>query len=251
MSTQSVNRIYTVLQMVAALVFLFLFSSALVTAESISRSVFADALTLFMPNIMMILGAVAANVILSLKHQGQTPERFLLPLFLLCVTIESIYLLPEVTEYLGYPVISGTLIVRLSRTALVYTAVTLFFASVMSIRSSSMPKAGATMTFAFLACLSISFFVPAASELRPYDIHNSMLALLSLTITLAAIITYFLQFLKEKEHYNLIRFLTMLFLGSGEFIIMLTDNIPPLSITGAIIFTIGIVLLVTSAQQSY
>lgn len=239
------------LQIIAALFFLVLFSFALVEASSISKSVFADSIALFVPNMLMIVCALFSSAVMRLRHQGQTAEGFLMPLFLLCVTVESVYLIPEVTALTGFPVISGSLIVKLSRSALLFTAVTLFFASIMSIRNSMLTKAGTYVTFAFIACLVVSFFIPAASNPSPYDIHNSMLALFALIITLAAILTYMFQFTKDREHYNLVRFVTILFLGIGEFVIMLSDSHPIISIIGSILFLIGTVMLVTTAPQGY
>ena len=248
MTTQGVSRIFVVLQLIAALILIALFSFCLyVGIEKGSDALYAT----LIPEILMIAGAVLANLIMRLKHRNQTSELYLIPLFLLSVTLQSINLLPYVYSVTGFPVLSASIVVKLSRFFFLETTILLFFASVLHLRSSVFTKTGTYVTFSSIAVLAVSFFVPANTEVVTADIHNSFLTIVAFVITLLAVVTYLFAFLKDHEKYNLQHFITMFLIAAGEFIIMLSNDISLLSIIGSVAYFVGIIMLCTVNPDGY
>lgn len=250
MTTAGVSRIFIVLQFIAALIMLALFSFCLYIGLMGNNGTYI--LVQLIPEMIMIAGAVLANLVMRLKHRNQTSEVFLIPMFLLSITLQSINLIPFVYSITGFPVFPSSVIVKLSRFFFLESAVLLFFASVMNLRSSVFTKLGTYVTFTSIAILVISFFIPAGSSSDAMaDIHNSSLTLIAFIITMIAVVTYLFEFLKDHENYNLKHFITMFLIASGEFTIMLANDQLSLAVAGSIFYLAGIIMLCVVSPEGY
>lgn len=248
MTSSGVSRIFIVLQLIAAVLLLTLLSFCLY-AGIIERD--NTILLNLIPEMVMIAGCVLANVVMWIKHRNQTSELFLIPMFLLSVTLQSIHLLPLVYNTIGFPVLPTSIVIKFSRFFFLETAVLLFFASVLNLRSSVFTKLGTYITFASTAVLVVSFFIPAGSIALNGDIHNSSLTIIALVITIIAEITYFFEFIKDHENYNLKHFITMFLIASGEFTIMLSNGVLPTAVTACILYLAGIIMLCAVSPDGY
>lgn len=249
MTTAGVSRIFIVLQLIAALIMLALFSFCIYIGLQSNGT---QLLVQLVPEMVMIAGAVLANAVMRLKHRNQTSEVFLIPMFLLSVTLQSINLVPFVYSITGFPVLPSSIVVKMSRFFFLESAILLFFASVLNLRSSVFTKLGTYVTFSSIAILVISFFIPAGSSAAAIaDIHNSSLTLIAFIITLIAVVTYLFEFIKDHENYNLKHFITMLLIAAGEFTIMLANSQLSVAAAGTILYLAGIIMLCAVSPEGY
>ena len=102
-----------------------------------------------------------------------------------------------------------------------------------------------------ISVLIIACIIPSNSNPDIKNVHDSVFNMLVFLILAAAVLTYLVSFIADKETYHLKRFLTFLFLSAGDYLIMTFDGDTAVSLTGTLFFLTGAVMLSAVSPKGY
>ncbi len=203
------------------------------------------------PEIAIIFGTLTPALILRIKHRSQVPEGYLLPLFLLFLSLQTTRMMPEIFQYLNISLISIPRLTIAKRFFFMSSYVILLFAAVQNMKNVSTSKTGGYVVISLISVLLIACIMPSNSNQDLHNLHDSVFHMLVFLLLSAAVLTYLVSFISDKETYHLNRFFTFLFLSVGDYLIMTFDGDSAMSLTGTIFFLAGAVMLSAVSPKGY
>ncbi len=252
MSNNSITRLFIILQVLIGAILLTLLGVVFYsTFTSPDNTLFLSSVFNLGGEALLVIGAMIANISLSVKHRHQTAEGYLIPLYLLCVTLQTLNVFPSLYDYTGYLIMSVSLTIKLARFFFLFSSVVLFYASIQNLKLTNVSKLGTHIISAAAAVLLLSFVIPAGSEVIPTDRHNGFLTLIVFIVNMIASTTYFFALIKERESYSTKHFITMFLLIWGEFLVMVANSNFIASIIGLVFFWIGAIMLASINPDGY
>ena len=203
------------------------------------------------PEIAIIIGTLAPALILRIKHRSQVPEGYLLPLFLLLLSLQTTRMMPEIFQYTNISLISQPRLEAAEHFFFMASYVILLFAATQNMKNINTSKTGGYVVISLISVLIIACIIPSNSNPDIKNVHDSVFNMLVFLILAAAVLTYLVSFIADKETYHLKRFLTFLFLSVGDYLIMTFDGDIAVSITGTVFFLTGAVMLSAVSPKGY
>ena len=129
--------------------------------------------------------------------------------------------------------------------------VVLLFAATQNMKNINTSKTGGYVVISLISVLIIACIIPSNSNPDIKNVHDSVFNMLVFLILAAAVLTYLVSFIADKETYHLKRFLTFLFLSAGDYLIMTFDGDIAVSLTGTLFFLTGAVMLSAVSPKGY
>ena len=203
------------------------------------------------PEIAIILGSFIPVLVLRIKHRSQVAEGYLLPLFLLFLSLQTTRMFPHLLRFSDSNIISYNDITILGRFFFMASYTVLLFASIQNMKNVSTSRTGVNVSFSLVACFIVSYIVPRSSVPFQSGVHETVFNFLVLIILLSAVLTYLVSFLADKETYHLNRFFTFLFISLGDFLIITNQGNQPVLLAGTVLFIIGAVMLSAVSPKGY
>ena len=203
------------------------------------------------PELAIILGTLIPVLVLRIKHRSQVAEGYLLPLFLLFLSLQPIRILPSLTSWAGGGFLSYSRITMLERFFFMSTYVVLLYAAILNMKSMNTVKTGTYVIFSLIAVFVISCIIPTPSSSDQYNKHELIFSLLVMMVLICAVSTYLVSFISDRESYHMKRFLTFLLLSAGDFLIVTLEGNLTGSIIGTCLFVIGAVMLSVVSPKGY
>ena len=204
-----------------------------------------------LPQNAIIIGTLAPALILRIKHRSQVPEGYLLPLFLLLLSLQTTRMMPEIFQYTNISLISQPRLEAAEHFFFMASYVILLFAATQNMKNINTSKTGGYVVISLISVLIIACVIPSNSNPDIKNVHDSVFNMLVFLILAAAVLTYLVSFIADKETYHLKRFLTFLFLSVGDYMIMTFDGDMAVSITGTVFFLTGAVMLSAVSPKGY
>ena len=203
------------------------------------------------PEIAIIFGTLTPALILRIKHRSQVPEGYLLPLFLLLLSLQTTRIMPEIFQYTNISLISLPRLEAGEHFFFMASYVVLLFAATQNMKNINTSKTGGYVVISLISVLIIACIIPSNSNPDITNVHDSVFNMLVFLILAAAVLTYLVSFIADKETYHLKRFLTFLFLSAGDYLIMTFDGDIAVSLTGTLFFLTGAVMLSAVSPKGY
>lgn len=203
------------------------------------------------PEIAIIFGTLTPALILRIKHRSQVPEGYLLPLFLLLLSLQTTRMMPEIFQYTNISLISLPRLEAGEHFFFMASYVVLLFAATQNMKNINTSKTGGYVVISLISVLIIACIIPSNSNPDIKNVHDSVFNMLVFLILAAAVLTYLVSFIADKETYHLKRFLTFLFLSAGDYLIMTFDGDIAVSLTGTLFFLTGAVMLSAVSPKGY
>ena len=203
------------------------------------------------PEIAIIFGTLTPALILRIKHRSQVPEGYLLPLFLLLLSLQTTRMMPEIFQYTNISLISLPRLEAGEHFFFMASYVVLLFAATQNMKNINTSKTGGYVVISLISVLIIACIIPSNSNPDITNVHDSVFNMLVFLILAAAVLTYLVSFIADKETYHLKRFLTFLFLSAGDYLIMTFDGDIAVSLTGTLFFLTGAVMLSAVSPKGY
>ena len=203
------------------------------------------------PEIAIIFGTLTPALILRIKHRSQVPEGYLLPLFLLLLSLQTTRIMPEIFQYTNISLISLPRLEAGEHFFFMASYVVLLFAATQNMKNINTSKTGGYVVISLISVLIIACIIPSNSNPDIKNVHDSVFNMLVFLILAAAVLTYLVSFIADKETYHLKRFLTFLFLSAGDYLIMTFDGDIAVSLTGTLFFLTGAVMLSAVSPKGY
>ena len=203
------------------------------------------------PDIAIIFGTLTPALILRIKHRSQVPEGYLLPLFLLLLSLQTTRMMPEIFQYTNISLISLPRLEAGEHFFFMASYVVLLFAATQNMKNINTSKTGGYVVISLISVLIIACIIPSNSNPDIKNVHDSVFNMLVFLILAAAVLTYLVSFIADKETYHLKRFLTFLFLSAGDYLIMTFDGDIAVSLTGTLFFLTGAVMLSAVSPKGY
>ena len=203
------------------------------------------------PEIAIIFGTLTPALILRIKHRSQVPEGYLLPLFLLLLSLQTTRIMPEIFQYTNISLISLPRLEAGEHFFFMASYVVLLFAATQNMKNINTSKTGGYVVISLISVLIIASIIPSNSNPDIKNVHDSVFNMLVFLILAAAVLTYLVSFIADKETYHLKRFLTFLFLSAGDYLIMTFDGDTAVSLTGTLFFLTGAVMLSAVSPKGY
>lgn len=251
MSNNSITRLFIILQVLIGIIILALFGFVFYSTYASGNPLFLSSILDIGGETLLVIGAMIANISLSVKHRHQTAEGYLIPLYLLCVTLQTFNVFPSFYDYTGYMILSVSLTIKIARFFFLFSSVVLFYASIQNLKVTNVSKPGIHITAAAAAVILLSFVIPAGSEVIATDRHNGFLTIVVFIVNLIASVTYFFALIKERESYSIKHFFTMFLLIWGEFMVMVSNTNLIASIIGLLFFWTGAIMLASVNPDGY
>ncbi|MCR5731728.1 MAG: hypothetical protein K6G51_02145 [Sphaerochaetaceae bacterium] len=244
------TNLISILQVLSSLLMSWLLGYTLMSSIDNDLSNHLEILTGFFPLFLLLILTVFPIFILRLKHRVAAAEGPLLPLYLFFITMSSASFLPRIEDYIGITIFSFVFVQRLSFFFLLSTEIVLFFASLVNYdNGKNLKHSNMYTTLGLLTTFVLSATIPLNSNYNVANSHSTGLLFIAIAIMLLALLTYFANFLKDKESYALKRFITFVFLSIGHIVIL--TGIFPFSIFGLILYTVGILMLCFVSPNGY
>ena len=203
------------------------------------------------PKLILVLSALIPSIVLRVGHQSEAVEGALIPMFLLFITMEAFAILPSFYDYYGIYIISYYISTCITRSFMLSAAMSLLFASILNLQSESISKMNIYVLFGIISSIIISFIMPV-DEINPQNnVHTIFFTMTVLIIFILADITYFFAFLKNRESYKIKRFLTLFFLSTGQFLIILSNDYITTNIVGMVLSITGALMLCLVSPDGY
>lgn len=203
------------------------------------------------PEIAIIFGTLTPALILRIKHRSQVPEGYLLPLFLLLLSLQTTRMMPQIFQYTNISLISLPRLEAGEHFFFMASYVVLLFAATQNMKNINTSKTGGYVVISLISVLIIACIIPSNSNPDIKNVHDSVFNMLVFLILAAAVLTYLVSFIADKETYHLKRFLTFLFLSAGDYLIMTFDGDIAVSLTGTLFFLTGAVMLSAVSPKGY
>lgn len=203
------------------------------------------------PEIAIIFGTLTPALILRIKHRSQVPEGYLLPLFLLLLSLQTTRMMPQIFQYTNISLISLPRLEAGEHFFFMASYVVLLFAATQNMKNINTSKTGGYVVISLISVLIIACIIPSNSNPDITNVHDSVFNMLVFLILAAAVLTYLVSFIADKETYHLKRFLTFLFLSAGDYLIMTFDGDIAVSLTGTLFFLTGAVMLSAVSPKGY
>ena len=203
------------------------------------------------PEMTIILGTLIPILILRIKHRSQVAEGYLLPLFLLLLSLQTTRMLPSILAYSGMEMVSPLHITIMERFFFMSTYAVLLFASIQNMKNVNTSKTGLNIVFSLIAVFVVSYIIPTSSVDGLANVHEAVFDMMVLLILLGGVSTYLVSFISDRESYHIKRFFTFLFISLGDYLIMVGDGDFATSLSGTILFLIGAVMLSIVSPKGY
>lgn len=200
------------------------------------------------PEMTIILGTLIPVLILRIKHRSQVAEGYLLPLFLLLLSLQTTRMLPSILDYSGMDIISVAVMERFFFMA---SYAVLLFASIQNMKNVSTARTGVNIVFSLIAVFVVAYIIPTSSVDGLDNVHDIVFDMLVLLMLLSGVATYLVSFISDRESYHMKRFFTFLFISLGDYLIMIGNGSFSLSLSGTILFVIGAVMLSIVSPKGY
>ncbi len=199
------------------------------------------------PKLILVLSALIPSIVLRVRHQSEAVEGALI----LFITMEAFAILPSFYDYYGIYIISYYISTCITRSFMLSAAMSLLFASILNLQSESISKMNIYVLFGIISSIIISFIMPV-DEINPQNnVHTIFFTMTVLIIFILADITYFFAFLKNRESYKIKRFLTLFFLSTGQFLIILSNDYITTNIVGMVLSITGALMLCLVSPDGY
>lgn len=202
------------------------------------------------PEMVIVLGTLVPSLVLRLKHRSQAPEGSLLPLFLLFLSLQATNMVPTIGWAVGINYFSVSWLTRIERFIMLSTYVILLYASIQNMKNVNTTKQGAYVGLSLAACFVIASIIPSSSVQGAWSRHDAVFWMMVFLVAAAAVLTYLMAFVNDKESYHLNRFLTFLFITAGDLAIMASGSLSA-RIAGTSLFAIGVVMLCVVSPKGY
>lgn len=203
------------------------------------------------PEMTIILGTLIPVLILRIKHRSQVAEGYLLPLFLLLLSLQTTRMLPSILDYSGMDIISYSKVAVMERFFFMASYAVLLFASIQNMKNVSTARTGVNIVFSLIAVFVVAYIIPTSSVDGLNNVHDIVFDMLVLLILLSGVATYLVSFISDRESYHMKRFFTFLFISLGDYLIMIGNGSFSLSLSGTILFVIGAVMLSIVSPKGY
>lgn len=250
MNEANVSRIVSVVQVLSALCMSGLIIYVLVISMRMGNAGPAEVLMRFAPTSIMLILSIFPVFILRIKHRSMAVEGSYIPLYLFFVTLSSLSTIPALEDFIGIYMFSYVLIQKLARFFFLGSSIVLLFAALVNYDAGkNLQKSGLYATAGLVTAFLIAFFIPVNSNIYTVNKHEFELLITIFVIMFLSMMTYLASFLKDKESYALKRFVTIVFLSLGHFIVIVGST--PYTIIGAVMYFIGVVMLCAVSPTGY
>ena len=172
------------------------------------------------PEIAIIFGTLTPALILRIKHRSQVPEGYLLPLFLLLLSLQTTRMMPEIFQYTNISLISLPRLEAGEHFFFMASYVVLLFAATQNMKNINTSKTGGYVVISLISVLIIACIIPSNSNPDIKNVHDSV-------------------------------FNMFLFLSAGDYLIMTFDGDIAVSLTGTLFFLTGAVMLSAVSPKGY
>lgn len=247
MNDKNTSKLISSVQIIVSAALAVLITSGMVLADGHVL----DLVSGIFPEMALTLGTLIPVLILRVKHRSQVPEGYLLPLFLLMISLQSIRILPGILDYSGIKILSTSMIVILERFFFMSSYTVLLFAAIQNMKSMGSSKTGLNITFALVGVFTISYIMPINTSGEQSVFHEAIFNMMVFLVMLCALATYLVCFVSDRESYHIKRFLTFLFFSVGNYLIITCDRNLSASITGTVLFVIGAIMLSAVSPKGY
>lgn len=202
------------------------------------------------PEMTIILGTLIPVLILRIKHRSQVAEGYLLPLFLLLVSLQTARMLPVIVAYTPLTALSMTWITIFERFFFMGSFTVLLYAAIQNMKNVNTSRTGLNVVFSLVAVFVISYITPVSGT-GAVNYHEYVFNFLVFLILMAGVTTYLVNFISSRESYHLKRFFTFFFISIGDFMIITGDQNLIVSCTGTCFFIIGAAMLSAVSPKGY
>ena len=251
MNANRTSRIISTIQILVSSLLTVMIITGLVLANQAGPGYAVGLLLGIFPEVALILGSFIPVLILRIKHRSQVAEGYLLPLFLLMLSLQTSRIIPSLMSFSGVAIISMTWIVILQRFFFIGTFTVLLYAAIQNMKNINTSKTGSNVAFSLIAAVVVSYIIPVNSTGIQSPFHDAIFNLLVLMIMLSAVMTYLISFVSDRESYHLKRFLTFLFISMGDFMIIVGDMDLAASAIGTGLFVTGAIMLSVVSPKGY
>ena len=251
MNANKASKLLSTIQvLVSSILAAFITTGLVYTGRQGSQAMLRFIMDLF-PEISIILGTLVPALVLRIKHRSQVAEGYLLPLFLLFLSLQTSRILPTVASFMDVDYLSYTHMRILSRFLFMSSFTILLYASMLNMKGANTSRTGINVTFSLITVFIISYIIPTNSVPDLPNRHDFIFYFLTSLIAIAALATYFVSFINDKEPYHLKRFFTFLFMSVGDFLIITVDANIVATTIGAVFFIIGAIMLCMVSPKGY
>ena len=251
MNANRTSRIISTIQILVSSLLTVMIITGLVLANQAGPGYAVGLLLGIFPEVALILGSFIPVLILRIKHRSQVAEGYLLPLFLLLLSLQTTRMLPSILDYSGMDIISYSKVAVMERFFFMASYAVLLFASIQNMKNVSTARTGVNIVFSLTAVFVVAYIIPTSSVDGLDNVHDIVFDMLVLLILLSGVATYLVSFISDRESYHMKRFFTFLFISLGDYLIMIGNGSFSLSLSGTILFVIGAVMLSIVSPKGY
>ena len=132
MNANRTSRIISTIQILVSSLLTVMIITGLVLANQAGPGYAVGLLLGIFPEVALILGSFIPVLILRIKHRSQVAEGYLLPLFLLMLSLQTSRIIPSLMSFSGVAIISMTWIVILQRFFFIGTFTVVLYAAIQN-----------------------------------------------------------------------------------------------------------------------
>lgn len=250
MNSRRFSKLVSIFQVLSALFMFWLLGYTLFRSMDNDLINHIEVIIFYLPLLLLLLLSIFPIFILSLKHRVTVAEGSLIPIYLFFISMSSVAYIPSIEEYIGITMLPYVFNQKLFFFFLLCTEIVLLFAAIINYDNTNTSRHHNIYTMLGIAtALIIAIKLPLNSNRHMPNSHSMGIWLVAFSIMLLGLMTYFANFLKDKESYALKRFFTFVFLSLGHMIIV--AGFFPVTLLGAIFYFIGIAMLCLVSPHGY
>ncbi len=216
------------------------------------KEIFLSGLIGYLSQLIILVSSLIPQIVLRVKKKLHSQDGEIYPLLFTMISLQSTLVIPKYSLITGIYFVDTSVLVVLIRFSMLGTAA-IFLLSALRFYGFASSRlhlyTSLILGMAFVFCFIAPQNTVSMENILFSSIYDAYLNLISLLLYIATILTMIITAIKDKTAANIKRCISFILLISGLCLSVSETLIP--TIVSSVLYITGIILLVSSTQESF